>query len=142
MSDIHDKKTRSYNMSRVRSENTNPEILVRRFLHSKGFRFRLYSKDLPGKPDVILPKYKTAIFIHGCFWHGHSQCKYFNVPKTNSDWWYRKIENSKIRDSKNEKRLKELGWNVIVIWSCQLKGNNQGATLNNLFQSILSTKEL
>jgi DNA mismatch endonuclease (patch repair protein) len=86
MADVHDKATRSYNMSRIRAKNTKPELLVRKFLHAQGFRFRLHDKKLPGKPDIVLPKHKTVIFIHGCFWHGHKGCKYYVVPKTRTDW--------------------------------------------------------
>ena len=90
MADVHDKQTRSYNMSQIRSRNTKPELLVRKFLDAHGFRYRLHVKDLPGKPDLVLPKYKTVIFIHGCFWHGHENCKYFVVPKTTTEWWLTK----------------------------------------------------
>jgi DNA mismatch endonuclease (patch repair protein) len=86
------KEVRSYNMSQVRSKNTKPELLVRKFLHAHSFRYRLHVKDLPGKPDLVLPKYKTVIFIHGCFWHGHKDCKYFVVPKTRTEWWLAKIK--------------------------------------------------
>jgi DNA mismatch endonuclease, patch repair protein len=89
---VHDKKTRSYNMSRIKSRNIKPELLVRKFLHARGFRYRLHVKDLPGKPDLVLPKYKTVIFIHGCFWHGHKDCKYFVVPKTRTELWLAKIK--------------------------------------------------
>ena len=86
MADVHTKEIRSYNMSRIKGRNTKPEMLVRRFLHANGFRYKLHDKSLPGKPDIVLPKYKTVIFVHGCFWHGHTKCKYFVVPKTRTDW--------------------------------------------------------
>ena len=91
MTDVHNRETRSYNMSRIKGKNTKPEILVRKFLFSTGFRYRLNDKKLPGKPDIVLPRYKTVIFIHGCFWHGHEGCKYYVVPKTHTDWWVNKI---------------------------------------------------
>ncbi|MEJ7693636.1 DNA mismatch endonuclease Vsr [Daejeonella sp.] len=91
MAEVHSKETRSYNMSRIRSKDTKPEMLVRKFLHKNGFRFLLHVKDMPGKPDIVRPKYKTVIFVHGCFWHGHDGCKYYVVPKTRTEWWVRKI---------------------------------------------------
>ena len=121
MADVHDKQTRSYNMSRIKSKNTKPEMLVRKFLHANGFRFRLHTKELAGKPDIVLPKYKTVIFINGCFWHGHKNCKYFTIPKTRTEWWTAKINANIINDTKAVKTLKKDGWQVIVVWQCQLK---------------------
>ncbi|HMJ46570.1 MAG TPA: DNA mismatch endonuclease Vsr [Ferruginibacter sp.] len=121
MADVHNKITRSYNMSRIRHKDTKPEILVRRFLHSKGFRYKLHDKILPGKPDIVLPKYKTVIFVHGCFWHGHKGCKYYNVPKTRTEWWLNKINGNITNDKKTLKALKKLEWKVIEIWECELK---------------------
>ena len=92
MADVHTKEQRSYNMSRIKSKDTKPEMLVRRFLHANGFRYKLHEKNLPGKPDIVLPKYKTVIFVHGCFWHGHTGCKYYVVPKTRTEWWMNKIK--------------------------------------------------
>jgi len=132
MADVHDKKTRSFNMSRIRGKDTKPEILVRKFLHSKGLRYRLHDKNIPGKPDLVLKKFNTVVFIHGCFWHGHENCKYFKLPETRKEWWKEKIEKNKERDLKNIKKLKEFGWNVIVIWECQLKENK-----NNTLLSVL-----
>lgn len=125
MADVHSKETRSYNMSRIRSKDTKPEMLVRKFLHKNGFRFRLHVKDLPGKPDIVLPKYKTVIFVHGCFWHGHEGCKYFVVPKTRTEWWVNKIEKNKSNDLRAEGKLLITGWHFINIWECdiKLKGN-------------------
>src|SRR5438034_11586705 len=100
MADVHDKATRSYNMSRIRSKNTKPEILVRKFLHAQGFRFKLHDKKLPGKPDIVLPKYKTVIFIHGCFWHGHKRCKYSMLPKKRARWWLIKINSNITNEAK------------------------------------------
>ncbi|MEO6852003.1 MAG: very short patch repair endonuclease, partial [Mucilaginibacter sp.] len=132
MADVHSKETRSYNMSRIRSKDTKPELLVRKFLHKNGFRYRLHVKDLPGKPDIVLPKYKTVIFIHGCFWHGHEGCKYYVVPKTRTEWWLNKIETNITNDTNAEKLLKDLGWNVITIWECELKATLLENTLNSL----------
>src|SRR3569832_358515 len=121
MADVHTKAQRSYNMSRIKGKDTKPEMLVRRYLHAQGYRFRLHVKDLPGKPDIVLPKYKTAIFVHGCFWHGHFGHPCYVIPKTRTDWWIRKIEANKGRDTRAFRALKRQGWKVIEIWECQLK---------------------
>src|SRR5471030_201513 len=110
MADVHSKATRSYNMSRIRSKDTKPEMLVRNFLHKNVFRYRLHVKDLPGKPDIVLPKYKTVIFIHGCFWHGHEGCKYASIPKTREEWWLNKINGNRQNDSNNVIKLELEGW--------------------------------
>jgi DNA mismatch endonuclease, patch repair protein len=136
MADVHSKETRSYNMSRIRSKNTKPEMLVRQFLHKNGFRYRLHVKDLPGKPDIVLPKYKTVIFIHGCFWHGHEGCRYFVVPKTRTEWWLNKIKGNYDNDSKAENALKSLGWKIIKVWECELKPTTIHDALNNLLTKI------
>jgi DNA mismatch endonuclease, patch repair protein len=132
MADVHTKATRSYNMSRIRSKDTKPELLVRKFLFSKGFRFKLHDKALPGKPDIVLPKYRTVVFIHGCFWHGHKGCKYFVVPKTRTKWWLNKITTNKQHDSKNTRLLKKAGWKVITLWECNLKKAKLDKTLLKL----------
>jgi len=137
MADVHDKETRSYNMSQIKGKNTKPEMLVRKFLFSKGFRYRLHVKNLPGKPDLILPKYKTVIFINGCFWHGHQGCRYFVIPQTRTDWWLEKINRTRLRDQDNIVHLKALGWNVIIIWECQLKKEIEQISLNQLKTEIL-----
>ena len=98
--DVHTKEQRSYNMSRIKGKDTKPEMLVRRFLHANGFRYKLHDKKLPGKPDIVLPKYRTVIFVHGCFWHGHKNCKYFVVPKTRTEWWLNKINGNIANDIK------------------------------------------
>ena len=121
MADVHDEKTRSYNMSRIKGKNTKPEILVRKFLHKNGYRYRLNYSKLPGKPDIVLPKYKTVIFINGCFWHGHEQCKYFVLPKTKTDWWLDKINATKQRDLLKMNELESQGWRIKVIWECELR---------------------
>lgn len=136
MADVHSKETRSYNMSRIRSKDTKPELLVRKFLHKNGFRYRLHVKYLPGKPDIVLPKYKTIIFIHGCFWHGHEGCKYYVVPKTRTEWWLHKIGSNTTNDTNSEKLLTAAGWNIIKIWECELKKSSIEITLNNLLKSF------
>lgn len=123
MADVHSKETRSYNMSRIRSKDTKPEMLVRKFLHAQGFRYRLHVKDLPGKPDIVLPKYKTVIFVHGCFWHGHEGCKYYVVPKTRTEWWLDKINSNIAKDDRSMNLLNDKGWKVTNIWECDLKRN-------------------
>jgi DNA mismatch endonuclease (patch repair protein) len=136
MADVHTPEVRSYNMSMIRGKNTKPEIIVRKFLHSKGFRFRLYKKELPGKPDIVLPKYKTVIFIHGCFWHGHKNCKYFVVPKTRTKWWLNKIERNRLNDNRNDTKLRKAGWKIITLWECQLKPKKVLKTLLKLESRI------
>lgn len=121
MADVHDPATRSYNMSRIKGKNTKPEVLVRKFLFAQGFRFRLHDKKLPGTPDIVLPKYKTAIFVNGCFWHGHQECKYFVLPKSNTQFWNDKIAKNVKKDILNQIKLVEMGWKVIVVWECELK---------------------
>lgn len=136
MSDVHDKETRSYNMSRISGKDTKPEMIVRKFLHSNGFRFRLHVKDLPGKPDIVLPKYNTIIFVHGCYWHAHEGCKYFKIPKTRTEWWKNKLYSNKERDEGNIKELKEIGWKVIVIWECKLKPDIFQETLEHVILEV------
>ena len=121
MADVHSKEIRSFNMSRIRSTNTKPEMRIRKFLFFSGFRYRLHVKTLPGKPDVVLPKYKAVIFVHGCFWHGHEGCRYFVIPKTRSEWWLEKINRNKTNDLRAENALRDMGWKVIHIWECEIK---------------------
>jgi len=130
MTDVHDKVTRSYNMSQIKGKNTKPEILVRKFLFSKGFRYRINDKKLPGKPDIVLPKYKTVIFVNGCFWHGHENCKYFTLPKTRTEWWKEKIEKTKINDFNKQTQLIKKGYKVLIIWECEIK-------INDVFTKII-----
>lgn len=111
---------RSKLMARIKAKNTKPEIVLRKLLHRDGFRFRLHRKDLPGRPDIVLPKYKSVIFVNGCFWHGHKDCKHFKIPKTRTDFWLNKIISNKKRDKKNIEILKKMGWNPITIWECTL----------------------
>jgi DNA mismatch endonuclease, patch repair protein len=136
MADVHTKEQRSYNMSRIRSKDTKPEMIVRRFLHSNGFRYRLHDKKLPGKPDIVLPKYKTVIFVHGCFWHGHKGCKYFVIPKTRTKWWLDKINSNIKNDKKYEFRLNSEKWKVITIYGCKLKKIYLPKTLKMLPKAI------
>ncbi len=135
MTDVHEPEVRSYNMSRIRSKDTKPEIIVRQLLHKSGLRFRLHVKDLPGKPDIVLPKYKTIIFINGCFWHGHEDCKYYIIPKTRTKFWEDKIKYNISRDNNNEMELRNKGWKVAIIWQCQLKADQQ-KTISELIKLI------
>jgi DNA mismatch endonuclease, patch repair protein len=116
--------TRSRNMRAIRGKNTRPEILVRKMLHAAGFRFRLHSNKLPGKPDVVLPRYRAVVFIHGCFWHQHN-CPAFKMPKTRQSFWQEKIEGNASRDIASQQKIIELGWRVAVIWECTLRGRNK-----------------
>jgi len=119
---IHDvSEQRSRNMSAIKSKNTKPEIKVRKVLHSMGYRFRLHSKDLPGSPDIVLPKYKTVIFVHGCFWHRHENCKYASTPKTRPEFWNKKFKENIKRDSEIQDKIKNLDWRSVVIWECETK---------------------
>ena len=114
---------RSWNMSRIKSKDTTPERIVRSFLHRNGFRFRLHVKDLPGKPDIVLPKYKTVVEVRGCYWHRHEGCKDSTTPSTNTEFWQKKFAENVARDKRTEQDLKSLGWNVIVVWECEVKRN-------------------
>lgn len=136
MSDIFSSQKRSDIMSKISGKNTKPEILVRKFLFSKGFRYRINVKTLLGKPDIVLPKYKIVIFINGCFWHGHN-CKKGKLPSSNIDFWKEKISNNKSRDDKNSDLLVKLGWKVIIIWQCEVsKIDNRIKILNKLLEDI------
>ncbi len=138
MADTHSPEVRSYNMSRIRAKDTKPEIIVRKYLHSRGFRYRLHTKYLPGKPDIVLLKYKTVIFVHGCFWHGHKGCKYFVMPKSRQDYWVPKIQSNIKKDKLHRKELKKLGWNVLTFWECQLRKNKANKNLLLLASEIQS----
>ena len=124
---------RSRNMSAIKSKNTKPEIKVRKVLHSMGYRFRLHSKDLPGSPDIVLPKYKTVIFVHGCFWHRHQNCKYASTPKTRQEFWNKKFNENINRDKLNQENLSSKGWKIIVVWECEIK--DKDFDLNRLFKN-------
>lgn len=139
MADIVSKKKRSEMMAGIRGKNTNPEIIVRKMLHAMGYRFRLHRKDLPGKPDIVLPKYRAAIFVNGCFWHGHD-CHLFKWPKTREAFWREKIVGNAMRDRKKENELLAAGWRVAVIWECCLKGKfaDKVKLAANIDQFVLS----
>ena len=138
MADNHTPEQRSYNMSRIKSTETKPEALVRKYLFSQGFRYRKNVKNLPGKPDVVLKKYNTCIFVNGCFWHKHEDCKYFVWPKSNLNYWKTKIETNVERDTRNHDQLEKDGWNVLVVWECQLKKENFEKTMEKLTNDILN----
>ena len=126
---------RSKNMSSIKSKNTKPEILIRSLLFSKGYRFKIHDKKLPGKPDIVMPKLKTVVNIHGCYWHYHG-CSRSNVPKTKTKYWLEKLENNKRRDSQNKRKLTKLGWRVIDVWECTLKRRNIDKTFDKLQRMI------
>ncbi len=136
--DTVSKEVRSKNMAAIKGKDTKPEILVRKYLHAKGFRYKLYDRSLPGTPDLVFPKYKTVLFIHGCFWHGHSGCKYFIIPKTRTEWRTTKINRNKQLDQENASKLKKLGWKVITIFECKLRPKYKEKTLRHLEQRLLS----
>ena len=124
---------RSRNMSAIKSKNTKPEIKVRKVLHSMGYRFRLHRKDLPGSPDIVLPKYKTVIFVHGCFWHRHENCKYASTPKTRQEFWEAKFRENINRDKLNQENLSSKGWKIIVVWECEI--NDKDFDPSRLFKN-------
>lgn len=136
MADIKSREARSYNMSRIKCKDTKPEEIVRKHLFSEGFRYRKNDKRLPGTPDIVLPKYKTVIFVNGCFWHGHKGCKYFVWPRNNANFWKQKIEANMQRDAKKHMQLREIGWNVIVIWECELRAHAKDRTLETLVKML------
>lgn len=135
--DKHSKEVRSYNMSQIRSTNSKPETIVRKYLFSKGLRYRKNVKTLPGKPDIVLSKYKTIVFVNGCFWHAHQGCRYFVMPKSNTEYWNEKIDRNIQRDKLVYKQLSEAGWNVIIVWECELKKSKRENTLEYLYYNIL-----
>ena len=135
--DNHTKEVRSYNMSQIKSTNSKPEELVRKYLFSKGLRYRKNVKTLPGKPDIVLSKYKTIIFVNGCFWHGHKDCRYFVMPKSNTEYWNKKIDNNIKRDELVYQQLSESGWNILIVWECELKKDRKENTLEYLYYNIL-----
>ena len=139
MADVHEPEVRSYNMSQIKGKDTKPEILVRKFLHANGYRYRLHDKKLPGKPDIVLKKHNTVIFIHGCFWHGHEGCKYFVVPNTRTQWWLSKINRNKEKDKESTETLQKENWNIITIWECELKKEKRKKTLEELIQKLLNS---
>ncbi|TGD81702.1 very short patch repair endonuclease [Hymenobacter wooponensis] len=138
MADVHSAATRSYNMSQIKGKNTKPEMLVRQYLHARGLRYRLHDKGLPGKPDLVLPKYKTVVFVQGCFWHRHEGCRYFVVPKTRTEFWLNKISRNVVNDERQQAGLTEAGWKVLTVWECELKPAVREQTLAELFSNITS----
>ncbi len=136
MADVHSPATRSYNMSRIKGKDTKPEEIVRKYLFSQGFRYRKNVSVLPGKPDIVLPKYRTCIFVNGCFWHKHEGCKYFVWPKNNAEFWKAKIESNVARDLINQKKLQEQGWKVITVWECELRKERVKQTLEDLAAAL------
>ena len=125
MADVVSSVKRSEMMSGIRNKDTKPEITVRKLLHKQGFRFRLHRKDLPGKPDIVLPKYKTVIFVNGCFWHGHENCHLFRLPKSRTEFWSKKINGNVKRDHNKTRLLLDAGWKVITVWECAIKGKSR-----------------
>lgn len=130
------KEQRHRCMSAVKGKNTKPEIVVRKFLFSRGFRYRLNHPRLPGHPDIVLKKYRTCIFVNGCFWHGHEGCQYYRLPKTNVDFWRNKIERNKARDKEEQRKLAGMGWHCITVWECQLKPKVRAQTLESLAYTL------
>lgn len=137
--DVHSKEVRSYNMSQIRGTKTKPEDLVAKYLFSQGFRYRRNAKSLPGSPDIVLKKYRTVIFVNGCFWHAHEGCKRFVLPDTNREFWQAKLLRNRERDSENYKLLTNLGWKIFIIWECDLKKDKMAATLSKLSNDILTS---
>jgi DNA mismatch endonuclease (patch repair protein) len=134
--DVFSREKRSQIMSRVSGKNTKPELIVRSLLHRMGYRFRLHRSDLPGKPDIVLPKYKKVIFVHGCFWHGHIDCQRSKRPTTNKNFWHEKLDGNIARDKVTIRNIRELGWDALVVWSCEVKDMNQ---LGNIIIAFLET---
>jgi len=128
-------------MSRIKGKDTKPEMLVRKFLFAQGLRYRLHDKTLPGKPDMVFPRYRTVLFIHGCFWHGHEGCGYFVVPKTRTDWWLSKINRNKEKDAESIALLTQQGWEVLVVWECELKPDKRDVTLQRVLNEITNQKQ-
>lgn len=142
MADVHSKETRSYNMSKIKSKDTKPEVIVRKFLFKNGFRYRLHRKDIAGKPDIYIPSLKCIININGCFWHGHENCRYYKLPKTNTLWWEEKISGNIARDFRNDEINKTLGYHIITIWECALKKQeNSEVFLDDLLNTLINLKK-
>ncbi|MFU8858363.1 MAG: very short patch repair endonuclease [Deferrisomatales bacterium] len=121
MTDVFSKEKRSWIMSRVKGRDTKPEVLVRSFVHRMGFRFRIHRRDLPGSPDIVLPRHKKVIFVHGCFWHGHKRCRRAKRPTTNEGFWNQKLDGNVKRDMRFRRRLRQIGWEVLVVWQCEIR---------------------
>ena len=134
--DNRSKEARSRNMSNIPSKNTKPEETVRKYLFAQGLRYRKNVSKLPGKPDIVLPKYKTAVFVNGCFWHGHEGCKYFVPPKTNTEFWYAKFKYNQERDERNYQKLRDLGWRILIVWECEIRHGDANKRLEQLIEEI------
>ena len=142
MADVHTTDQRHRNMAAIHSASTKPELKLRHALWLLGFRYRVNDKHLPGRPDIVLPKYRTVIFVHGCFWHGHKDCKYYTVPKTNTDFWVAKVASNQERDQEVWRKLEAKGWNVIIVWECQLKKGVLEDTVNRIADEIRHNGEI
>ena len=142
MADVHSPEIRSYNMSRIRGKDTKPEEKVRKYLFYRGFRYRKNDARLPGKPGIVLPKYKTVVFVNGCFWHKHEGCRYFVWPKNNAEFWKSKIEKNVERDLRVQKELRSLGWKVLTVWECELKSARFEETMAQVVQRILDKSDI
>lgn len=141
MADVMTPEQRSRCMAAIKGKDTKPEMIVRKYLFSRGMRFRVQVRKLPGNPDIVLPKYKTVIFVNGCFWHGHEGCKYFRLPKSNIEFWKEKIERNIERDRESMQALLDLGWKIIRVWECELRNKaNRENTLNKIYKSITSSE--
>jgi DNA mismatch endonuclease (patch repair protein) len=138
MADTVSKQKRSEIMSHVTGKETKPEIMVRKYLFARGLRYRKNVKQLPGTPDIVFPKYKTAVFVNGCFWHGHKGCKYSHLPSTNLEYWEKKIADNLERDERKTRKLEKLGYRVLIVWQCQLKPNIKIETLETLYHNIVN----
>lgn len=134
--DNRSKEARSRNMSNIPSKNTKPEETVRKYLFAHGLRYRKNVSKLPGKPDIVLPKYKTVVFVNGCFWHGHEGCKYFVPPKTNTEFWYAKFQYNQERDARNYQKLRDLGWRILIVWECEIRHGDANKRLEQLIEEI------
>ena len=132
MSDIHSPQQRHTNMAAIHGKDTKPEVVVRKWLWGHGYRYRLNHPRLPGKPDIVMRKYRTCIFVNGCFWHGHEGCKYYTIPKSNTEFWIRKVQRNKERDNEVQHQLALMGWHSITIWECELKAGKREKTLESL----------
>lgn len=138
MADVMTPEQRHRCMAAIRSKDTKPEMIVRKYLFSRGLRFRVQVRKLPGNPDIVLPKYKTVIFVNGCFWHGHRECRFFRLPKSNIEFWREKIERNVARDVQNEKALAALGWRVIRVWECEIKAvAGRESCLRDLYDNVV-----
>ena len=134
--DNRSKEARSRNMSNIPSKNTKPEETVRKYLFAHGLRYRKNVSKLPGKPDIVLPKYKTVVFVNGCFWHGHEGCKYFVPPKTNTEFWFAKFQYNQERDARNYRKLRDLGWRILIVWECEIRHGDAPKRLEQLVEEI------